>query len=536
MSKSETMQFSMTEFINQLQDQIRRINNVFSFKYSSDPPLTQALSYITQSIDSILEEKYKTSHDQTYNSSYSDSVADKNYQKLKEELDKARETSKNLNRYEQLLKKKEEKLESEKKQVKSMKKNLEKAEEDLIKIKTKSEQEEKIFIQSQKDLKTKLDLEREDLDRKLIEIKDMREKFETKMEETTKHLKYEKESLVHLESVLKETKSNLIVEQKNLSSYKIELEKFKWEIEQKERKVEESKILLNVKLEKLSEEVKALEIEKQKVLDSWARLERERTDLKGIQIGQSKDSKGSSFRNFENEAKEEEKEIEIGMACEELESQIDKINKDFESRESGLDDRERSLNRTERDIQLKFENFRKIESSLTESKIYSEQLKDRIFPELEDQAKHLEALIKETNQKKRELEISIIKVNKEIEFIQRYKARLDSLYVSDKNDESEKLGKTTSLGLLTQELEEKILVFSRKTQELELEEDGLENERMENVKNAEFLKKAHKEVENARSAIQETMAGFEEKERKLNEMQVELERREKELGERAYWN
>ena len=53
---------------------------------------------------------------------------------------------------------------------------------------------------------------------------------------------------------------------------------------------------------------------------------------------------------------------------------------------------------------------------------------------------------------------------------------------------------------------------------------------MENVKNAEFLKKAHKELENARSVIQETMASFEDKERKLNEMQAEVERRAKEFG------
>ena len=101
---------------------------------------------------------------------------------------------------------------------------------------------------------------------------------------------------------------------------------------------------------------------------------------------------------------------------------------------------------------------------------------------------------------------------------------------SDKNEEIEKSGKSSSIELLAQELEEKILVFSRKTEELETEEARLENERMENIKNAEFLKKAHKEVENARAVIQETMASFFEKEKKLNEMQLELERREKKLN------
>ena len=529
MNKSEYGQSSMADFINQLQEQLRRINSSFCFKYSSDPPLVQALSYITQSVDSLLEQKSKISQEQTYNSSFSDSVSDKNYQKLKEELEKARETSKNLNRYEQLLKKKEEKLESDKKQVKTMKKSLEKAEDDLLKTKTKYEQEEKSLIQSQKDLKSKLEQERSDLDQKLNEIKDMKEKFEKKMEDTTKHLKYEKESLAQLESVLNENKTNLALEQKKLSAYKIELEKFKWEVEQKERKVEESNLMFNIKLEKLSEEAKIVEAEKQKIMESWARLEQEKNNL-NRQESPSETHKITYVRSFESEAQEVEKQMEIGRVCEELESQVEKINRDFESREVLLEDKERMLNRTERDIQLKLENFRKIESSLTESKIYFEQLKDQIFPELEDQTKQLELLLKETEKKKRELDINIIKLNKEIEFIQRYKARIDSLYVLDKNDEKEKSAKSSSIELLAQELEEKILVFSRKTEELETEETRLENERIENIKNAEFLKKAHKEVENARAVIQETMASFVEKEKKLNEMQLELERREKELN------
>ena len=350
------------------------------------------------------------------------------------------------------------------------------------------------------------------------------------MEETTKHLKYEKESLVQLESVLNEIKSNLTIEHKKLSAYKIELEKFKWEVEQKDRKVEESNLMFNIKFEKLSEEAKIVEVEKQKIMESWARLEQEKINLKNREDTPIEKHKITYVRTFESEAQEVEKQMEIGKVCEELELRVEMINRDIESREFLLEDKERMLNKTERDIQLKFENFRKIESSLTESKIYFEQLKDQIFPELEDQTKQLELLLKETEKKKRELDICIIKINKEIEFIQRYKSRIDSLYVSDKNEEIEKSGKSSSIELLAQELEEKILVFSRKTEELETEEARLENERMENIKNAEFLKKAHKEVENARAVIQETMASFFEKEKKLNEMQLELERREKKLN------
>ena len=112
-----------------------------------------------------------------------------------------------------------------------MKKKLVEAEEEVKKIQAKVESQEKTIIEYNKAELEKMRVEREEIDRKMIELRDMKERFEKKIEDTTKHLKYEKDSLTQLEGILNETKTNLLSEQKRISLEKVEVEKEKWNIE-----------------------------------------------------------------------------------------------------------------------------------------------------------------------------------------------------------------------------------------------------------------------------------------------------------------
>jgi hypothetical protein len=318
-------------------------------------------------------------------------------------------------------------------------------------------------------------------------------------------------------------------EQKKLSSFKIELEKQKWEVDQKERKLEESNLMFHVQLEKLQQEIKTVEAEKQKIMESWARLEEEKYNFNALKENPNDEPKISYVRTFSSEGRSEdnEREVEIGRVCEELESQVERINKDLEIRENALEDREKNINRMEKELVFKIDNFRKIESSLTESRIYFEELKQQIFPELEEQAQRLEGLVKEAEAKKREADFSCIKLLKEIEYLQRYKNKLDTLYGTDKNNESlNEIEKNQTINLLAKELEDKIAIVNKKTEELEKLESKIESERTENIKNAEFLKKAHQEIEKAQTSIQQHLILISEREKKLSDLESELSLRE----------
>lgn len=544
-TKFESVQSNLTEFINQLQEQLRRISPTFAFKYSSDPPLLQALSYITQSIDIFIDEKQKfsKSSDETRQFSLSDEMQEKNYAKVKEDLDKAKETSKNLSRYEQLLKKKEEKLEQEKSQVRQMKKKLIEAEEEVKKIQAKVESQEKAVLEYSKVEQEKIRDDKEDIEKKMIGLRDMKERFEKKFEDATKHLKYEKDSLSQLENILNETKTNLLNEQKRISLAKVEVEKEKWDLEQRERRADENNSIIQIKIEKLQKDLEQLEDEKQILYQNKEALEYEKQEIMNLRESSKEENKFSYVRNFESQLMKDdsEKEEELGQACEELQRQVENINKELDAREQAVEEKELSLVRTERELQLKLDNFRKIESSLTESKLHCEDLKTSTIAELESQSQTLENLIREVQLKKNELEVVIFKLNKEVDFVQKYKNKIDSLYETKEtyNDYS---GSTNSDSIkqIALELEEKVQIVNHKIEELIKEELRLEDERTQNAENAEFLKRAHKELEITRakyekSNIEETekikaqMLKFQNAFQKINEREEEVNRLLKEL-------
>ena len=111
----------ISDFINHLQDQLKRISSSFSFKFFAEPPLVQASDFVTQAVDFYLNEKEKLS--ESFKRKYEFTTEKEFFTQPKEnnESEKAKQITKNLTRFEHLLKKKEEKLEEKKKKLKKEK-------------------------------------------------------------------------------------------------------------------------------------------------------------------------------------------------------------------------------------------------------------------------------------------------------------------------------------------------------------------------------------------------------------------------------
>lgn len=522
---------NMSDFINSLQDQIKRMTPNFAFRYSSDPPLVQTLAYVAQTIDHLLEERSKYTKNCEFSESQSGLFGEdkegteKTIEKVREEMEKVKETTKNLAKYEQLLKKKEEKFEEEKSRFHIEKKKLKDFEEEVRKLQTNFELQEKAWAENKKFEQDRIRSEREEVERKIIESKDMQERLNKKIDETTKHLRYEKEGLLQLEACLNDTKTNLAQEQKRISFEKLEMEKLKWKLDQRERKVDESEIILKMKEDKLEQDKKDIENEKNRLSDLKQKIDDERA-LSGNESKLSNrkspddlfafEKKSDFFKsiNFEQEAKTkelDERENELEQAYRELQEQMDNFNKELEEREIIIEEKENYLSRAEKDLGTKLESLRKLESALTESKLQLEEIRTTTFPELEDQSATMDSLAKDLTLKRNELEITILKLNKEIEYVQRHKSKLDSIYNNAENQKPTHEGLITAhssedIEAISQELEKKIHELrereeelSREHEKLQEESSKLQEEKDQLIQTAEFLKKAHMQVEDKKA-------------------------------------
>ena len=146
----ENDDLNISDFINEIQNQIKRLSLTFSFQFSSEPPLIQATSFLTQAVDILIGEQRsiglkspKGSEGSRDKTEYDDRGYVERNRKIKEELDKAKETTKNLNRYEQLLKKKEEKVEEDKNKLKNERQSVRELEENLRNALNRFESQEK---------------------------------------------------------------------------------------------------------------------------------------------------------------------------------------------------------------------------------------------------------------------------------------------------------------------------------------------------------------------------------------------------------
>lgn len=529
---------NVSDFINKIQAQLKRINSSFAFKFSSEPPLVQAVGFLTQAVDTFL------AHHESKGSNGLEEESELNLsQKLKEDLERSRETSKNLKRYELLLKKKEEKLEEEKSKLRSERRSLKEMEDQLKSTISSFESQEKSWTENKKYESEKIRFEKEETERKLSEAKELKEKIDKKIEETTKHLKFEKDSLMQLEQCLNQTKQTLSADQKRISQEKLEIEKEKWRQEQKQRKLEEAEILLNVKQEHLEQERVNLENEKLAFQALRKSVEEEKNELYSIKdqiVAYERDSKMSG-RHIEEVYTEEkygspdydskfmeleEREREIEQAYKELQEQMDNFNKELEEREIILDEREIAMDKQEKDIKKKLENFQIIESSLIESKIQVEELRTFTIPELEKQSNVLENLLQELSDKKSELEILVDNLQHELSMLGRCKNGLDVIEEDRSMEISNELIHN-DIAEMAIELEQKLIKVREREEELEIELMNLEKEKNEVIRAAEIVKKAHEDVEEKRKRYDKEV--IEEKE-KLKSQILKIESGTKLLG------
>jgi hypothetical protein len=528
-SRSSQGTLNVSDFINQVQSQLKRLSPSFSFEYNAEPPLIQATSFLTQAIDFFLDEKSSMSSTDSKNQleNIDDNLTERS-KKLRDEIEKARETNKNLNRYENLLKKKEEKFEDERNKFKAEKLELREVQEKLKRDIENFNNQEKLWNDTKKKEQEKIKAEKLDIEKQIMETKDMKDKVEKRIDDNIKHLKYEKESLLQLENCLNQTKQSLSLDQKRITQEKLELEKEKWKLDQRERKIEESEALLKVKLEHLEQEKKLLENEKSNIQFHRKSLEDEKKDLvtlkEQFEYGE-RDSKLSQIKTPEERSysarqdynlyrtgtqdldqKErdlEEREREIDLAYKTLQEQMDTFNRELEEKEILLDERENYLNRQEKTLTKKHEMVQMTETSLLESRIQIDELKNVTIPQLEKQSLVLESLIQEFNEKKNELEFLCDRLNSEIGLIEAGGARLGVINEYESQEMSRESsnrspGPAKDINDLAKELESKLNQIKIREEELELAQKNIDSQREEIFATAEFLKKAHLEVENTK--------------------------------------
>ena len=516
---------NMSDFINQIQGQLKRIIPSFAFKFSSEPPLTQAINFLTQAVDSYLsltEGKASGSIEDLSELNLS--------QKLKQELEKSKETSKNLKRYELLLKKKEEKLEEEKAKLRSDKRAIKETEEQLKSAITNFETQEKTWLENKKYESEKIRVEREENEKKLNEAKELKERIDKKIEETTKHLKFEKDSLLQLESCLNQTKTTLASDQKRISQEKLEIEKEKWKQEQRQRKLDEAEILMNVKQEHMDQERLNIESEKVNLQNLRKSIEDEKAELYNIKdhiMSYERESRMSGrvhaddnfpedrhYGDYDSKVIElEEREREIEQAYKELQEQMDNFNKELEEREIILDEKELTIEKQEKEIKKKFENFQIIEASLIESKIQVEDLRTFTIPELEKQSNYLENLLQELSDKKSELEILVDNLQHDLNLISQHRSGLAVIEEDRSQDVSHDSGHYAhnEINEIAQDLEHKLMKVKDREEELEYSLAQLERDKAEVIRAAEIVKKAHDDVEEKRKKLDKDLQEEKEK-------------------------
>jgi hypothetical protein len=525
--RTDNFSVGITEFVNHLQQQLKRISPNFSFKYSQESPILQASNFVTQAVDAFIEEKTKLIKDSDETKGRTDSyddekeLAEKQVGNYKSEIEKAKETTKNLGRYEQLLKKKEEKLESEREKIKLEKKKLKEEEEELKSFKEAIKEQERAWQEAKRLDQEKLRIEREEAEKRISESKDLKERVEKRAEDTTKQLKYEKESLAQLELCLSETKLSLAQEQKRLSQEKLQIEKEKWRIDQKLRELEEKESVFNMRTDRLEQEKIYLENERISFYDEVKRYEEEKMsdseqnafritvnnkEFSEIEVLDSKIDREPNVNSVLTSKDLEDREFEIERAYKELQEQMDLCNKELEDKELNMEEREAALARAERDQNIKFEHFLKIKSTLTESKLQLDELRTSTIPDLESQSKQLDKLSKELHTKKKEIELLYFRLTKEIEYFQRKQIKNEVIYEVNAEDWNGE-----ELQQLANDLEEKMKKLRIREEELEKENEEITNEKDQILQATEYLKRAHLEAEEKKNRYDQENAKEKEK-------------------------
>jgi chromosome segregation ATPase len=434
-----------SDFLSKMLEQARRIAPSFKFNNCEGNLLEQVLLMFQQAVDIYLNRYHKRIVTHQKRKSHTEGLTDR--PENLEELEAAKETMKNLVKYEKLLNSKEEKLllKAEKLQedlenFKIIKENFEIylktfENEKIVWHENKSKELEKI----ENDRK-KLAFEKQNLEKLAKDLTGIKEKLEKKEEEIWNKVKVKEEQL---ETRINRSKDDLEEEKTRLQQDRLSFESEKWTLQSKISELEELTALLQLRQSHLEQEKSDLLQEKQLFRNQKSQLEQEKHEFnlsrkssptKSLQDteGQSPNDQSMFNLSFEPILSQsiilpETRSPDPGLenVYLELNEQIEKINKELESRENALNTKEAELASLNHFLQEKMNEYKSIEESLLESKFHLEEFQLNTITEIEENSKIIVSLITKLNQLKHELEALVEKVLKQLNCIKKYSLNLE---------------------------------------------------------------------------------------------------------------
>lgn len=420
-----------SEFLLQVLEQTRRISPSFKLKSHDGSILDQVAGMFKDCVELYLKRYTKQLVFHQKHKSTGEDLTE-----FEGEEERARETMRNLLKYEQLLNKKEQAI-----QLKSQKLEEDLQNFQIIKVnfegyiesfeceknswlETKNKEIEKIESD-----KKKIAHDKADIEKILGNLKVYKENWDKKQEQAVESVKKREELLRETEDSLEKLKESLMLEKAQFQSQKIQFDNEKWAFESKLESLEDKEAIYALKIEHLESEKTELLKEKEAFLEEKSKFEREKHEVHSnlgrncekfvLSDCQVESVTGSSSPYFGIPFSEPSKEIE--QVYFELNHELERVYRDIQERESGLAKREAEL-------EYKVNEYKSIEYSLFESKIQLEEFQLYTIPEIEDNTQQIQSLIESLQRLKYELESLVGKVTKELAQIKRFSLNLEVIH------------------------------------------------------------------------------------------------------------
>ena len=436
-------------FLASLKEQTRRISPAFKFENPKGNLLEQVLQSYKQSVDIYLEKYQKNIVSHSKRSSHCEDPTSKSEENI-EDIQTAKETMKNLMKYEKLLNAKEEKilikaekLQEDLENFKIIKENFENylknfENEKVAWHENKMKEMEKIDLD-----KKKLNAEKKRIEKLVQDLQGFKEKVESKEAEAFSRLKVREEQLNQLETQIYQRKEDLDQEISSFKQEKLSFESEKWSFQGQISGLSDQQALLKLKQDHLDQEKLELIQEKQLLCDQKSKLEQEKHEFSLIrkssptkphsepepQSSNDQSVFNLSFEPFLSQSiylpDGKSPEPVLDHIYIELNDQFEKINKELEIRESKILTKEAEIDSVSNYLKHKMEEYKSIEESLIEAKGHLEEFQVNTISEIEYNSKVVVGLIKKLNALKTELEGLVEKVFKQLGFIKKYSLNLE---------------------------------------------------------------------------------------------------------------
>lgn len=415
-----------SEFLIQILEQTRRISPSFRFQSHDGSILEQVLEMYKDCVDMYLKRYTKQLVCHQKNKSNVEVFQDLD---IKEDH-KARETMKNLLKYEQLLNKKEQSISLKSNKLEEDLENFQIIKENFEACVEAFEEEKKIWFESKMKEseriewdKRKINNDKNELEKVLENLKVYKENFDKKQADLVESVQKREELLKEAETELENQQECLRIEKSQFQSQKIQFENEKWELESKLAGLDDKDAIYSLKLQHLESEKEEFFKEKERFCAEKSQFEREKHEfnsqpLKSIPFPTEKSSESQQIPYLPLEISHSDQSKDLEKVYSELNYQISRINKSIESRESNLSKRESELNQ-------KTIEYRSIEYSLYESKIHLEEFQLYTICEIEENSQTIKSLIASLKKLKSELEALVAKVFKELNLIKRFSLNLE---------------------------------------------------------------------------------------------------------------